>query len=109
MTGKQGFGVGVDFVPKPKSCYFYEVVLRMFDMENSLTQYWKNPTTRRYYRVQIAPDLFGELCLVRSWGSMDTARGNSKMELLRSWQEAQQHLSKISKERTRKGYQAVVG
>lgn len=73
-------------------------------MENSLTQLWKNPTTRRYYRVQVAADLFGDLCLVRYWGSLDTARGNSKTEVLPSWQEAQRHLSKISKERIRRGY-----
>lgn len=76
-------------------------------MNSSLNQYWKNPATRRYYRVQIAVDLFGALCLVRSWGSLDTARGNSKMVLMRSWQEAHTQLGKISKERTRKGYQQV--
>lgn len=81
----------------------------MLGMESSLTQLWKNPAKRRYYRVQIAPDLFGELCLVRSWGSLDTARGNSKTEVLPSWQDAQRHLSKIGKERTRKGYQRISG
>lgn len=73
-------------------------------MENSLTQLWNNPETRRYYRVQVAPDLFGDLCLVRSWGSLDTARGNSKLEVLPDWQEAQRHLHKIGKERARRGY-----
>jgi predicted DNA-binding WGR domain protein len=76
-------------------------------MKSSLTQLWKNPAKRRYYRVQIAPDLFGDLCLVRSWGSLDTARGNSKLEVLPRWQEAQRHLDKISKERARKGYQQI--
>jgi predicted DNA-binding WGR domain protein len=78
-------------------------------MKSSLTQLWKNPETRRYYRVQVAPDLFGDLCLVRSWGSLDTARGNSKLEVLPGWQEAQRHLDKISKERIRKGYHKISG
>lgn len=60
-------------------------------MESDITQLWNNPVKRRYYRVQVMFDLFGDLCLVRSWGSLDTARGNSKVELLAGWQVGKRH------------------
>ena len=78
-------------------------------MEQPVSQLWKNPLKRRYYRVQVAPDLFGELCLVRSWGSLDTARGNCKMERLHDWQEAKRRVARVGKERVRRGYQKIDG
>ncbi|MDX9987387.1 MULTISPECIES: WGR domain-containing protein [Thiothrix] len=77
-------------------------------MNNSISQSWSHAVKRRYYRVDIAPDLFGDLCMVRSWGSLDTARGNSKMELVPCWQVATQRLEQIAKERLRRGYNQML-
>ncbi len=76
-------------------------------MDYHTSKLWKNPATRRYYRVIVAPDLFGELNLIRVWGSLDNARGNHKTERLADWQEVNTRLEQISKERRRKGYQPV--
>lgn len=80
----------------------------MTGMNNSISQSWSHAVKRRYYRVDIAPDLFGDLCMVRSWGSLDTARGNSKMELVPCWQVATQRLEQIGKERLRRGYTLII-
>ncbi|HRJ52258.1 MAG TPA: WGR domain-containing protein [Candidatus Thiothrix moscowensis] len=76
-------------------------------MTTGISQCWRHPGKRRYYRVQVFPDLFGSLCLVRSWGSLDNARGNCKTEPITDWQEAQRRFKRISQERLRNGYRPI--
>ncbi|ODS23606.1 hypothetical protein AB835_08315 [Candidatus Endobugula sertula] len=43
---------------------------------------WIHEQKQRYYRLTVNRDLFGDLCLVRTWGSLVDDRGGSKTEVL---------------------------
>lgn len=65
-------------------------------MNSIPNQLWQHPGKRRYYRLQVMTDLFGELYLIRSRGSLDTTKWNYKTELLSDWREIQIRLARIS-------------
>ena len=65
---------------------------------------WINNEKRRYYRVLVYKDLLGDLILMRQWGSLDTARGGSKVELVDGAEAVARLLGGISKQRLKRGY-----
>ena len=69
---------------------------------------WINKKNRRYYKVLVYKDLLGDLVLMRNWGSLDTARGGMKTELV-DQQQAMNLLVKIGKQRIKRNYEVVEG
>ena len=67
---------------------------------------WINKKSRRYYKVLVYKDLLGDLVLVRNWGSLDTARGGIKTELIDP-QQVNHLLAAIEKKRIKRNYEAV--
>ena len=67
---------------------------------------WINKESRRYYKVLVYKDLLGDLVLMRNWGSLDTARGGIKTELV-DQQQAMDLLAKIGKQRIKHNYEVV--
>lgn len=66
--------------------------------------YWINTKTRRYYHVNVARDLFGDLLVVRTTGSKDTRRGRVMSYPVSSNIEADEMIEKVCRERDRHGY-----
>ncbi len=59
---------------------------------------------QRYYRVSVAPTLFGEFALVREWGRIGQ-RGGSRMECwFDSEEEAQRFGQAMAEAKRRRGY-----
>jgi len=73
-------------------------------MNAPINQLWTNPLKRRYYRAYLCTDLFGGIFLQRTWGSLHTAHGGSKQELLDSWESGLKRLDAIAKQRRQRGY-----
>lgn len=62
---------------------------------------------QRYYRVSVAPTLFGEFALVREWGRIGQ-RGGSRMECwFASKEEAQRYGQTMADAKRRRGYQPL--
>lgn len=72
----------------------------------SISKLWIHPKKRRYYHVAICQDLFGDWVLVKTWGSLDSKRGNIQTELLDSMQDGETRLVDITKRRLQRRYQA---
>jgi hypothetical protein len=64
---------------------------------------WVNQAKRRYYRLRCCRDLFGEIYLVRTWGSLDSGRSNVKIHYL-SPSELSPLVKSIVKRRENRGY-----
>jgi len=71
---------------------------------NPLVLRWVHPEKRRWYTVIATSDLFGDLVLIRSWGSLDNQRGGEMREILSSKEEIKDRLRIIAKQRRRHGY-----
>jgi hypothetical protein len=54
---------------------------------------------RRYYRAIIQRDLLGEWTLVRSWGSLDSNRGQMRTELINTYDQCISIMGDIAKKR----------
>ena len=74
-------------------------------MNTPINQLWVNPSKSRYYRAYLCTDLFGGISLLRTWGSLNTANGGSKQELLESWESGLNRLAVIKKQRHQRGYE----
>lgn len=62
---------------------------------------------RRYYRVSVAPTLFGEFAMVREWGRIGQ-RGGSRMECwFASEEEALRAGLEMAAAKQRRGYQPL--
>ncbi len=57
----------------------------------------------RYYSMQVAPGLFGEWCLVRSWGRI-VSGGQMRMEWFATQEEAEDSLHILEKAKRKRGY-----
>ena len=57
----------------------------------------------RYYTLQVTPGLFGEWCLVRSWGRIGSG-GQMRMEWYATCEEAEDSLHTLEKAKRKKGY-----
>lgn len=69
---------------------------------------WINKEKRRYYKVMVYRDLLDDLVVLRNWGSLDTARGGTKIEIV-DHQQAMELLVKIGKQRVKRNYEIVEG
>ena len=67
--------------------------------------YWVNATKRRYYRLYIVKDLLGDLCIVRTWGSLDNPTGAHLTHSLLDPVDFERQIKKIIQQRQRRGYQ----
>ena len=59
---------------------------------------------RRFYSIQLQPNLFGGISVVCSWGSMDSKRGSHKIIFCESEVEAESILQIIKRRRKARGY-----
>lgn len=59
---------------------------------------------RRFYVMRIARTLFGEWCLIREWGRIGSAGGQSMTDYATSKEEAKAALTKLSDQKCRRGY-----
>ena len=60
---------------------------------------------RRFYRLDVQPDLFGAWCLVREWGRIGSGRRTRSVPCTTS-QEAQAALTKHRRVKEERGYGA---
>lgn len=63
-----------------------------------------HPSMRRYYVVQVGPDLVGDIVLERAWGSTVTRRGGARCDVLPDATVAARRLQAILRRRLRHGY-----
>lgn len=57
----------------------------------------------RYYCVDVAPTLFGEVCVLRSWGRIGT-HGRSRIETCATLEDAENAASRTLRQKVRRGY-----
>jgi predicted DNA-binding WGR domain protein len=58
----------------------------------------------RYYETWTARDLFGDLCVVRVWGGINTPRAQMRFQRVESEADAERALQEIAKRREAHGY-----
>ncbi len=71
--------------------------------EQWLTYRWQK--SNRYYVAELMQDLFGAWLLKRTWGSIDTHRGQSKTLYANDYDHALKLLQKLEKRRKARGFQ----
>lgn len=67
--------------------------------------YWQTET--KYYSISMQRDLLGDLTVGREWGSRFNKRGNSKISVADSREEALKMIKKIEHTRKQRGYSLV--
>jgi hypothetical protein len=72
-----------------------------------MNRLWINLEKRRYYRTVVQRDLLGDWTLVRSWGSLDSHRGQVRTELVSSYERCLKVIGDIDKRRAYRGYLSV--
>ena len=70
---------------------------------------WIHVGKRRYYAVYAQPDLFGFWVVARVWGSLDSNRGQTRLEAFASESQAREAIETIRKRRMQRGYSAGGG
>ncbi len=60
----------------------------------------------RFYHVDLAPNLFGEVCVLRNWGRIGT-QGRAIIETCGSQAAAQVSASRLVRAKLRRGYLTV--
>lgn len=60
----------------------------------------------RFYHVDLTPNLFGEVCVCRSWGRIGT-RGRTMIETCNSTEAAQGYAARLVRAKLRRGYGAT--
>jgi len=83
---------------------FYDFKAYNEGMETPIHRLWVNALKRRYYRAYLSTDLFGQICLQCSWGSLDSLKGGSRVEYPTHWAEGLSRLDAIDKRRHQHGY-----
>jgi predicted DNA-binding WGR domain protein len=73
------------------------VFLRKVDAEKNMA---------RFYSIDIAPTLFGDVSVLRSWGRIGT-NGRMSVETCATMDEVEQRAMKTMKAKLRRGYGAV--
>ena len=74
----------------------------VYDLERWRTYEWESET--RYYRAQIKQTLFGDWCVVCTWGGRNNRLGSGKTLYAASLDEAKEMVRAIAKRRQRRGY-----
>jgi predicted DNA-binding WGR domain protein len=62
---------------------------------------------RRFYLLGVMRTLFGEWCLVREWGRIGAAGGQSKRTYFASRADCEAELQKIKSTKARRGYATI--
>lgn len=62
---------------------------------------------RRFYRMDVQPDLFGAWCLMREWGRIGSTGQTRSLPFL-SLDEAHAALNKQRRMKERRGYETIV-
>ena len=57
----------------------------------------------RFYRIDVAATLFGEVCVLRTWGRIGT-HGRTRIETYASSEEAEKVASGTLRQKIRRGY-----
>lgn len=70
---------------------------------------WENHSLRRYYQAVLQQNLFGELELMRMWGSLDHAHGGTLCEPVASVADGERALFEVAKRREKRGYVQTTG
>ncbi|PJF10191.1 WGR domain-containing protein [Pseudorhodobacter sp. MZDSW-24AT] len=65
-----------------------------------------NANMARFYHIDLAPTLFGEVAVLRHWGRIGT-NGRTTIETLPSINEAQQSADRTLRQKSRRGYNPV--
>ena len=60
----------------------------------------------RFYLLSLEPDLFNGTALTRNWGRIGT-RGQTRIELFQSADEAKRRLSSLASRKLRRGYRRI--
>lgn len=60
----------------------------------------------RFYCIDVAATLFGEVSVVRTWGRIGT-RGRTRIETCAAVEDVEQRSMKMLKAKLRRGYRAV--
>lgn len=58
----------------------------------------------RYYETWTSRDLFGELCVMRVWGAIDTPRAQLRSQRVDSAADAERVVREIARRREARGY-----
>lgn len=66
--------------------------------------YFINEAQRKYYKTSISHDLFGQMVVIRDYGSLDSKRHSRKTSPVSGERDATALLDKIRKVRERRGY-----
>lgn len=74
----------------------------MFQASEPLCREWESPT--RYYRLEIAQDMFGMWVITRLWKGRFSKKGSKLTISTDDKDAALQWLDKIGKQRAKKGY-----
>ncbi|WP_377298105.1 WGR domain-containing protein [Rhizobium sp. SGZ-381] len=60
----------------------------------------------RFYHVAIDVDLFGEICLTRSWGRIGTL-GRDRQQVFDDWTAAAEAMDQLVSAKRRRGYRST--
>ena len=73
-----------------------------------LTRIDPEANMRRYYRLELAADLFGGVVVLRQWGRIGT-RGQERREWFKTLKDAETHCHVWAMRKIRRGYSAATG
>lgn len=68
---------------------------------------WINHEKQRYYRATVSCDLFGNLCVMRIWGSLFGDRCGSKVDVLDDESQLAACIDTIKKQRDKRQYHLI--
>jgi predicted DNA-binding WGR domain protein len=83
----------------------FGVQLEIFPTTLNLRRVDLSCNMRRFYRMSIQRDLFGQACLIREWGRIGT-RGQVLIETHADEGQAITALMRLSTQKQRRGYQS---
>ena len=68
-----------------------------------------NPFKRqsRFYALGIRQTLFGDWCLIREWGRIGSAGGQTKVDYLTSKQDAEAAMKRLKAAKNKRGYATI--
>jgi hypothetical protein len=68
---------------------------------------WINPDKRRYYRVHLDRDLFGDWTLIKVWGGIGSNHGRLQSSGVASYEAGIEQVDEIARRRAQRGYQPL--
>lgn len=67
---------------------------------------FRHDEKRRFYKLYVGVDLFGDMMLIRQWGSLDSRQGNRKQTIINP-NELTMIVQSVVRDRERKGYSVI--